>query len=113
MASRARGEGPSGFSLLASLTMSVPARPYSRSTSSMGLPGTYGRRRLTCGGTGGGGCIADSPCFLNCSISVHWRPFAAAGILPVKRREATHQREQVAHVEGLGHVTVRAAVGGR
>ena len=42
MASMALGEGPSGFSLEASLM--TPLRPYSRSVSSMGLPGTGGLR---------------------------------------------------------------------
>src|SRR3954470_2730861 len=40
MASRARGDGPSGFSLEASLI--APAMWSSRSSSSTGLPGTYG-----------------------------------------------------------------------
>src|SRR5438477_10512162 len=42
MASSARGEGPSGFSFEASLI--APAMWSSRSSSSTGLPGTYGSR---------------------------------------------------------------------
>ncbi len=45
MASIARGDGPSGFSLEASLM--APWMPSSRSSSSMGLPGTYGSRPRT------------------------------------------------------------------
>src|SRR6202158_2555269 len=50
MACRTRGLGPRGFSLEASLTMSFSARPYSRASSSTGLPGTYGAMRRTYSG---------------------------------------------------------------
>ena len=39
IAASARGLAPSGFSLEASLTMSLPGRPISRASSAIGLPG--------------------------------------------------------------------------
>src|SRR5437899_1137034 len=45
MASRTFGLGPRGFSFDASLTISLSANPYSRASSSMGFPGTYGEMR--------------------------------------------------------------------
>src|ERR1700675_1766966 len=50
MACRTCGLGPRGFSLEASLTMSFSAMPYSRASSSTGLPGTYGAIRRTYSG---------------------------------------------------------------
>src|SRR5882724_3268850 len=41
MAAMASGDGPSGFSLEASLMMWLAGRPSSRATSSMGRPGWY------------------------------------------------------------------------
>ena len=41
----ASGEGPSGFSLEASLMMVFGSSPNSRATSSIGLPGEYGVTR--------------------------------------------------------------------
>src|SRR5690606_18651064 len=47
IALRARGPGPNGFSFEASLMLSL--MPYSRSSSSIGLPGTYGAMPRTPG----------------------------------------------------------------
>src|SRR6476469_10075616 len=50
MAASARGLGPRGFSLEASLTMRAGSSPSSRATSSIGLPPTYGESpRTYCG----------------------------------------------------------------
>ena len=49
-ASMAFGEGPSGFSLLASFT--IASCPVSRASSSIGFPGEYGRIFRTLGRNG-------------------------------------------------------------
>src|SRR5258706_8249784 len=64
IASRALGLGPRGFSFDASLTIVSSAKPYSRASSSIGFPGTYGAIRRTYSGASAAGPTTGSPAFI-------------------------------------------------